>query len=87
MKLINFLLSVGHCLDNLRQNLMCYADTGLLPFLWVGDPPHRHPDFFREHKCRNFDEILDFAKRREVPSLEHVVTSPQEGALILDDYP
>ncbi|OAL22758.1 hypothetical protein AYO20_11107 [Fonsecaea nubica] len=80
-------LHIGHCLDTLRQALMCSSDTGLLPFVWVGNPPKQFPDFFREHKCRNFEPILDFAKRREVKALEHMKAVPHKGALILDDFP
>ncbi|EXJ72558.1 uncharacterized protein A1O5_03704 [Cladophialophora psammophila CBS 110553] len=80
-------LHIGHCLDTLRQALMCSSDTGLLPFVWVGNPPKQFPDFFREHKCRNFEPILEFAKRREVKALEHMKAVPHKGALILDDFP
>ncbi|RFU32373.1 hypothetical protein B7463_g3987, partial [Scytalidium lignicola] len=80
-------LHIGHCLDTLRQTLMCTADTGLQPFLWVGDPPHPFPDFNREHKCRNFDAIREFAERRQEMLLVDMDVVPHEGALILAEVP
>ncbi|KAH8809398.1 hypothetical protein F5884DRAFT_834804 [Xylogone sp. PMI_703] len=81
---------VGHCMDSLRQTLMCNADIGLLPFLWVkpkGESPHPFTDFFRPHKCRNFDDIRASAEKRQATWDETMDITPRKGALILDDYP
>jgi hypothetical protein len=78
---------IGHCLDMVRQALMCSADTGMQPFLWVGNPPHPFPDFIREHKCKNFGDILDFAREKQQPLLKDMDVEPHEGALILPDFP
>jgi hypothetical protein len=66
---------------------MCAGDTGLIPFVWVGNPPHPFPDFKREHKCRNFDAIRDFAERKQGLLMKDMNVTPHTGALILEDFP
>ncbi|KAH8697866.1 hypothetical protein BGW36DRAFT_295718, partial [Talaromyces proteolyticus] len=81
-------LHIGHCVDVLRQRLMCTADTELHPYIWAGDPPHVTPDFNRMYKCRNFDDIREYAKQNQAtwgPQGPDVV--PEVGALVLDEIP
>lgn len=49
-----------HCLDILRQRIMCTGDIGPVPF--YDDPAFvmPMPDFSTRHQCRNFDKILDW---------------------------
>lgn len=52
-----------HCLEMLRQNLMCESDIGvitmqILPERGDNDP---WPDFNTPHVCRNFEAIKDWA--------------------------
>ena len=62
------LISTAHCLDILRQQLMCSVDVGVLGQVWV-HPDHPEPfvDFNTEHKCRNFDEIRAWAQQNQLP--------------------
>ncbi|KAF2102912.1 hypothetical protein NA57DRAFT_17127, partial [Rhizodiscina lignyota] len=78
---------IGHCLDSLRQTLMCTSHTGLYPFIWVGNPPHPFPDFNRKHMCRNFEDIRAFAERRQVILPEEIEVHPHEGAVFYDEIP
>ncbi|RAL04533.1 oxidase ustYa family protein [Aspergillus ibericus CBS 121593] len=59
---------VTHCLDILRQQLMCSVDVGVLGQVWV-HPDHPEPfvDFNTEHKCRNFDQIREWAQQNQLP--------------------
>ncbi|KAL5594743.1 hypothetical protein BROUX41_001657 [Berkeleyomyces rouxiae] len=53
---------VTHCLDTIRQVLMCNADTGILGQVWYNQShPKPFPDFNTLHKCKNFDDISDWA--------------------------
>ncbi|KAK2011971.1 hypothetical protein LZ32DRAFT_320239 [Colletotrichum eremochloae] len=36
---------IEHCIDMLRQALMCFGDTGLVTFHWVEDTRVPVPDF------------------------------------------
>ena len=45
---------VRHCIDYLRQSLMCHADTNLEPII---EELGGATGFGSEHKCRNFEKI------------------------------
>ena len=47
---------VRHCIDYLRQSLMCHADTNLEPII---EELGGATGFGSEHKCRNFEKIKD----------------------------
>jgi Mycotoxin biosynthesis protein UstYa len=75
-------------MDVIRQRLMCTADTELHPYIWAGDPPHVTPDFNRMYKCRNYNDIQEYANQKQAqwgPNGPDV--APEEGALILDAIP
>lgn len=57
----------AHCLDTVRQVLMCNVDTGVLGQVWI-DPEHptAFPDFRTKHVCKNYDDIREWAKRHQV---------------------
>ena len=76
---------VAHCIEMLRQVLMCNADMGIIPLNWVKNKTMPVPDFNTWHKCRDFDSVLDFAKRRRLPAMR--IWPPAEGELILDEVP
>ncbi|KAK0114334.1 hypothetical protein ONS95_013826 [Cadophora gregata] len=59
---------VTHCLDTLRQQLMCTADVGVLGQVWWNrEKPAAYPDFNTRHKCRNFDDIRQWAFEHQAP--------------------
>jgi hypothetical protein len=64
--------SAAHCLDIIRQTLMCNIDTGVLGQVWVDkSAPNAFPDFNTRHKCKNFDDIRTWAVAHQVlPFLE-----------------
>jgi hypothetical protein len=59
-------LHVTHCLDTVRQVLMCNVDTSILGQVWVNsDKPTAFPDFNTRHMCKNFDAIKAWAGKVE----------------------
>ncbi|MCJ1332214.1 hypothetical protein MMC10_008906 [Thelotrema lepadinum] len=59
---------VTHCLDTLRQQLMCTVDVGMLGQVWWNkNSPQAYPDFNTQHKCRNFDDIRRWAEKHQAP--------------------
>jgi hypothetical protein len=60
---------LAHCLDIIRQQLMCTVDTGVLGQVWW-DPTAPKPfvDFNTEHKCKNYDAIRQWAEARQLPA-------------------
>jgi hypothetical protein len=81
---------VSHCLDIIRQQLMCTPDTGLLGKVWWDvDHPKSFVDFNTEHKCKNFDTIRQWAEERQLPeTVPHdFLKPPQTGDTIYEEIP
>lgn len=71
---------VDHCIDLLRQVLMCHADISLHTYGWRNDYRWPWPNFEIEHECRSWDTLMDWAKEHHVPSmLGPVLTHPTLG--------
>lgn len=61
----------AHCLDTVRQVLMCSVDTGVLGQVWYNkDSPEAFPDFKTTHTCKNYDAIRQWAKDHQVSSVK-----------------
>src|SRR3954453_23857065 len=54
-----------HCVDTLMQTLQCSASTEILTMTWMEDFGIWH-DASTNHKCRDFNAVLDWGKRRAV---------------------
>ncbi|KAN0099335.1 protein of unknown function (DUF3328) domain containing protein [Hyaloscypha variabilis] len=86
-------LHIGHCLNMLRLVLTCNPDTGVHPFVWAKHsnnasyPAHVFPDFQRPHKCKNFNDILQYAKSSKSMTSGTVDILPKKDSLILPDWP
>lgn len=52
-----------HCIDSLRQTIMCHADVAPIPF-HVNVPVNKgiFPRLATSHTCRNFEQIQQWAK-------------------------
>jgi hypothetical protein len=63
-------LHATHCLDILRQKLICNPDVGVLGQLWrqSDDGPKTAVDFFTEHKCRDFEGVRRWAEAHQLPA-------------------
>ena len=61
----------AHCLDTIRQVLMCNVDTGVLGQVWTRQsntkPPQAFPDFNTKHKCKDYDAVRKWAQDHQVP--------------------
>jgi hypothetical protein len=76
-------LHTSHCLDTIRQVLMCNVDTGVLGQVWYDPTDVRaFPDFQTHHKCKNFDAVRQWAVKHQAPPLG---TLPGDYLKIPDD--
>jgi hypothetical protein len=58
----------AHCLDILRQHLMCTVDIGVLGQVWWNKKaPAAFPDFNTKHICRDFEGVRRWAFERQAP--------------------
>ncbi|PYH44198.1 oxidase ustYa family protein [Aspergillus saccharolyticus JOP 1030-1] len=53
---------IEHCIDNLRQNIMCKADVALLTFTWDPNDRAPKPNFVVEHECANWEMMDNWAE-------------------------
>ncbi|TEY33008.1 hypothetical protein BOTCAL_0699g00050 [Botryotinia calthae] len=72
MTMLKMSRHIDHCLEMLRQVLMCRPDTSLTTFMWVNsqDKPILNIDPF-ERECVDWELLIDSVKERVV-SLEEV---------------
>jgi hypothetical protein len=82
--------SLAHCLDIIRQQLMCTVDTGVLGQVWWNPTrPQAYVDFNTRHKCKNFDTIRQWAEDHQLPERVPVdfLQPPEEGDTIYEHIP
>lgn len=60
---------LDHCIDMLRQKLMCEPDLGMVTYVWTKGFKQVFPDFNVIHKCRPYSKVLDWAEEHSVHSL------------------
>jgi len=76
-----------HCIDVLRQSLMCHADVS--PISWRLNVPVAQvlaPHLETTHTCRNFAKVVEWAKEHEAKDLR-VHLTPEEISSILENPP
>lgn len=54
---------------------MCDADVGVITYSWIKGHYIPHPNFNVQHKCRNFDTVLNWA-------IEHQAPAPEGGRVL-----
>ena len=57
--------STDHCIDTIRLALMCHGDIAVVTFGWEDGEVLPSPDFNIQHECRNWDNLLEWAKPRK----------------------
>ncbi|EPE30042.1 hypothetical protein GLAREA_13090 [Glarea lozoyensis ATCC 20868] len=80
-------LHFGHCLDILRQQLMCSAGVGVFGQYWIADPPGPFVDFNTKHKCKNFGAIREWAEKNQVTEEDNSRVEFRPGDIVLPEIP
>lgn len=57
---------IDHCIDQLRQSLMCTADVSPIPYQWYDSLDSYMPATGSVHTCRDFEAIHKWAKGRVI---------------------
>lgn len=76
-----------HCVDYIRQFLMCKFDTTIMPFAWVLDHQNPTPNGNTIHKCVNWESLQGWLKERVVKKPEGFKWEQPEDAVSLDWNP
>ncbi|KAI0480356.1 hypothetical protein GGR56DRAFT_268388 [Xylariaceae sp. FL0804] len=58
---------LDHCIDALRQFIMCQADVNVFSFNFPYNDGDPWPDYSTPHTCRNFESIRQWAVDHVVP--------------------
>ncbi|KAG2148154.1 uncharacterized protein EDB93DRAFT_1084970, partial [Suillus bovinus] len=73
-----FRTHLDHCIEMLRQIIMCRGDITMLTYDWVEGVKDPFPNFNVPHQCRNFDKILDWVD-------EHLAVTSKSDLVRLGD--
>ncbi|KAI0112529.1 hypothetical protein GGR51DRAFT_557112 [Nemania sp. FL0031] len=57
-------LHQDHCINYLRQTLMCHGDTTPVNHKWYPQAHRYGPDFSVLHSCRPFNELVEWSRHR-----------------------
>ncbi|KAL1971990.1 hypothetical protein VTN31DRAFT_7209 [Thermomyces dupontii] len=80
-------LHYEHCIDVIRQTIMCDFDTTLLSYDWVADHHVPTPNTNVMHKCIDWDALQAWLRERAVPMPEGFVWGKPQGQQSLDYNP
>jgi len=75
---------LDHCVDYLRNRLMCLSDMGLIPYFWYEKEGDLVGDMSRTFTCRNYESVRQFVKANAQKADGRV--KPKEGDYVLYDY-
>ena len=53
-----------HCVDVIRQRLMCTADASIVTFRWVKGLSTPYPNFHTGHMCADYEGLLKWGETR-----------------------
>ena len=81
------LTSTGHCINQLRQVIMCKADLGVFGQVWVDKIEQPFVDFNTKHKCKNYDVIQRKAEEFQIAEGEKLMLRLQDGDIRLPEIP
>jgi hypothetical protein len=71
-----FARHLNHCVDVLRQHLMCHADLEPFTFNWRVGQTKPYADFAVKKTCVDFDYLLEWSETNKDPLHEERVSPP-----------
>ncbi|QQK46176.1 tat pathway signal sequence protein [Penicillium digitatum] len=76
---------VDHCIDMLRQIVMCRGDIALTTYKWIPNYSLPWPDFGLAHECRNWERIDNWASKRAIDVNDYsLIVHPELGPAFLE---
>jgi hypothetical protein len=81
---------INHCVDAIRQSLMCSVDVSVLTWRWNEERKTNTERGTIVHTCRNFDRIREWARERAITHTfdmdYHVLNDPLDSSTWVDGY-
>jgi hypothetical protein len=59
-------MHLDHCIEMIRQGIMCTADVTMITWDWVQGLKTPYPNLNTRHQCRNYEKILDWSVKHAV---------------------
>ena len=77
-----------HCLDMLRQSVMCHADITPITMRWDTTQPIPTANFSSPHECLRWESINGWAKERSVDKILEpgYLKHPKFGVVVGEDF-
>ena len=76
---------IDHCIDTIRQYIMCNVDISMVTYGW--DPQERHgipvPNFVAQHQCVDYDKFSRWAKEHRFSMHGSILQHPKFGEIAL----
>ncbi|KAL5401790.1 hypothetical protein PMIN04_013074 [Paraphaeosphaeria minitans] len=69
-------IHIQHCLEMLRQNILCTADVGVITHQWIQQSPDPFANFNTYHKCRDIDAVEKWIHDHEIPDTPGGINLP-----------
>ncbi|KAL1958761.1 hypothetical protein VTO42DRAFT_3880 [Malbranchea cinnamomea] len=57
---------IDHCIDSIRQSLMCSSDISTIPWTWDEEDQEAKAVGATIHTCRDFDRISEWAREHRI---------------------
>jgi hypothetical protein len=78
----------AHCLDILRQQLMCTVDMGVLGQVWWNkDSPTAFPDFNTKHTCRKYEAVRQWGFEHQAQVPPEWLVPPRDLSIVSEGMP
>jgi len=58
-------IHLGHCVEIVRQKLMCTSDLTMVTYDWVPGLDDPQPNLNAVHQCVDFERILDWSTKHD----------------------
>ncbi|KAH8811617.1 hypothetical protein F5884DRAFT_749984 [Xylogone sp. PMI_703] len=69
-------LHLQHCIDIIRQSIICYGSTTLIPTKYYRGIGHNYIDSNQVHTCRDIGELRDWVRERQKGGKYYVPRKP-----------
>ena len=60
----NAITHVDHCIESLRELIMCEGNMTPIPIEWSEKGERINPNYAQKHSCRNFDALKEWTRVR-----------------------
>lgn len=58
-------IHIDHCIDSIRQTLMCSSDITPIPYVWFPQHQQNLPVTSVARTCRDFEALREWARERQ----------------------